>query len=180
MCGMVPRRSAAPEGDGAEAASEIAAGIAVRVDSAREQSRLALADVGAAVGRTRQWVSDIEAGRVIPRADHLALLAEVLGVDAGWLLLGERSDTDFVAAMRALEPRLDDRGRRTVLTLARAEAEAAAAYPQSPPAPRLRVADGDGRSAAEIAAAREQIARSEPTTRQRPARPATKRSRGST
>ena len=51
------------------------------IKSARQARELTLAEVGSALGVTRQYVYAWEAGRRNPGPKHLAKLAEVLGLD---------------------------------------------------------------------------------------------------
>ena len=50
------------------------------IKAARQDRGLTLADVGSALGVTRQYVYAWEAGRRNPGPKHLAKLAEVLGL----------------------------------------------------------------------------------------------------
>ncbi|MGE0133720.1 MAG: helix-turn-helix domain-containing protein [Dehalococcoidia bacterium] len=96
-------------------------GIAERLQQARLDADMSQADVAAAFNRAAQWISKIEKGEITPRADHLAALCVVLGADAGWVIAGDASGmSEFVSRMRALEPRLDARGRAMVLGAAEA------------------------------------------------------------
>ena len=56
------------------------------IKSARQARELTLAEVGSALGVTRQYVYAWEAGRRNPGPKHLAKLAEVLGLDVRDLL----------------------------------------------------------------------------------------------
>ena len=56
------------------------------IKAARQDRGLTLADVGSALGVTRQYVYAWEAGRRNPGPKHLAKLAEVLGLDVRDLL----------------------------------------------------------------------------------------------
>ena len=51
------------------------------IKSARQARELTLAEVGSALGVTRQYVYAWEAGRRNPGPKHLAKLADVLGLD---------------------------------------------------------------------------------------------------
>ena len=56
------------------------------IKAARQDRGLTLADVGSALGVTRQYVYAWEAGRRNPGPKHLAKLAEVLGLQVTDLL----------------------------------------------------------------------------------------------
>ena len=56
------------------------------IKSARQARELTLAEVGSALGVSRQYVYAWEAGRRNPGPKHLAKLAEVLGLDVRDLL----------------------------------------------------------------------------------------------
>ena len=56
------------------------------IKSARQARELTLAEVGSALGVTRQYVYAWEAGRRNPGPKHLAKLAEVLGLQVTDLL----------------------------------------------------------------------------------------------
>ena len=56
------------------------------IKAARLQRGLTLADVGSALGVTRQYVYAWETGRRNPGPKHLAKLAEVLGLEIADLL----------------------------------------------------------------------------------------------
>lgn len=60
------------------------------IKAARIQRGLTLANVGNALGVTRQYVYAWEAGRRNPGPKHLAKLAEVLGLDVRDLLQTRR------------------------------------------------------------------------------------------
>lgn len=67
---------------------------------AREAAGVSQADLGAAVGYSGAWVSQIENGDLLPRVDLLAAVAQDLGVTVS-ALLGEDT-TDEAALERAL------------------------------------------------------------------------------
>jgi transcriptional regulator with XRE-family HTH domain len=56
------------------------------IKAARQARGLTLAEVGSALGVTRQYVQAWEAGRRNPGPKHLAKLAEVLGLEIADLL----------------------------------------------------------------------------------------------
>ena len=60
------------------------------IKAARLASGLTLAEIGKALGVTRQYVYAWEAGRRNPGPKHLAKLAEVLGLDVRDLLQTRR------------------------------------------------------------------------------------------
>ena len=60
--------------------------IGPTIKAARQARGLTLAEVGSALGVTRQYVYAWEAGRRNPGPKHLAKLAEVLGLDVRDLL----------------------------------------------------------------------------------------------
>ena len=60
--------------------------IAATIKAARLRRGLTLAEVGTALGVTRQYVYSLESGRRNPGRKHLAKLAEVLGMQLSDLL----------------------------------------------------------------------------------------------
>ena len=60
--------------------------IGPAIKAARQARGFTLAEVGGALGVTRQYVQAWEAGRRNPGPKHLAKLAEVLGLDVRDLL----------------------------------------------------------------------------------------------
>jgi len=60
--------------------------IGPNIRSARLARGLTLAEVGTALGVTRQYVYSLESGRRNPGRKHLAKLAEVLGLQLADLL----------------------------------------------------------------------------------------------
>ena len=60
--------------------------IAATIKAARLRRGLTLAEVGTALGVTRQYVYSLESGRRNPGRKHLAKLAEVLGLQLADLL----------------------------------------------------------------------------------------------
>ena len=60
--------------------------IGLAIKAARQARELTLAEVGSALGVTRQYVYAWEAGRRNPGPKHLAKLAEVLGLQVTDLL----------------------------------------------------------------------------------------------
>lgn len=60
--------------------------IGPNIRSARLARGLTLAEVGTALGVTRQYVYSLESGRRNPGRKHLAKLAEVLGLQLSDLL----------------------------------------------------------------------------------------------
>ena len=60
--------------------------IGPTIKAARQARELTLAEVGSALGVTRQYVYAWEAGRRNPGPKHLAKLAEVLGLQVADLL----------------------------------------------------------------------------------------------
>lgn len=73
--------------------------------------------------RTHTWVLSLESNKQSPSVEQAHQLAAVLVRPAQWLIFGSASgDTEFVAAMRAIEPQLDSRGRLTVELTAQAQA----------------------------------------------------------
>jgi transcriptional regulator with XRE-family HTH domain len=60
--------------------------IGTRIQTARQALGLTLAEVGSALGVTRQYVYAWETGRRNPGPKHLAKLAEVLGLEIADLL----------------------------------------------------------------------------------------------
>lgn len=60
--------------------------IGPNIRSARLARGLTLAEVGTALGVTRQYVYSLESGRRNPGRKHLAKLAEVLGLELSDLL----------------------------------------------------------------------------------------------
>ena len=60
--------------------------IAATIKAARLRRGLTLAEVGNALGVTRQYVYSLESGRRNPGRKHLAKLAEVLGLQLSDLL----------------------------------------------------------------------------------------------
>jgi transcriptional regulator with XRE-family HTH domain len=60
--------------------------IGTRIQTARQALGLTLAEVGSALGVTRQYVYAWETGRRNPGPKHLAKLADVLGLDVRDLL----------------------------------------------------------------------------------------------
>lgn len=69
------------------------------------------------------WVSRVEKGTQDVLLSDIYGLAEVLKVDAGWLIHGDAEDTEFVARLRGLEPMIDPSGQRTVLATAEFQVE---------------------------------------------------------
>lgn len=77
-------------------------------------------------GRKLAWVSKVETGRQEPNLADLAALGRALQVSVGWLVTGDDSgETEFVARLRAMEPLMDERGRREVLATAQRQVEEA-------------------------------------------------------
>lgn len=64
------------------------------------------------------WISKVEKNQVNLKLSDIYSLAEALHVDAGWLLSGDRDDSEFVARLRGMEKTMDERGRQTVLLTA--------------------------------------------------------------
>ena len=60
--------------------------IGPTIKAARQARGLTLAELGSALGVTRQYVQAWEAGRRNPGPKHLAKLADVLGLDVRDLL----------------------------------------------------------------------------------------------
>jgi transcriptional regulator with XRE-family HTH domain len=60
--------------------------IAATIKAARLRRGLTLAEVGTALGVTRQYVYSLESGRRNPGRKHLAKLAEALGLQLADLL----------------------------------------------------------------------------------------------
>lgn len=75
--------------------------LTVSLPRARERAGLTQTQLGDAVGYTGAWVSSIETGGMIPRADLLAAIARVLGTSVGALLGEDTTEQDDVLA-RAL------------------------------------------------------------------------------
>lgn len=65
---------------------EFRAGLGKRLRAAREAAKLSLADVGEAVGTSRQTMHNYETGAKEPGAWVLSRLVPVLKTDAGKLL----------------------------------------------------------------------------------------------
>ena len=63
--------------------------IADRLREARQAAGLSQEDAGTLIGRTRQAVSDWEAGRTTIPADYAAAIAKASGWSGHYLLLGD-------------------------------------------------------------------------------------------
>lgn len=102
-------------------------GFGDRLHGLREELRLtqeALAqrvadETGDPTGHTNSWVSKLEGGKSEPTLFDLAALARALGTTVGWLVTGaESGDSEWLGRLRSLEPQLDRRGLRAVITVA--------------------------------------------------------------
>lgn len=81
-------------GDGPEdtiPSQPAAATIGQRLVAVRKQRGLSRQSLGDAAGLTGQTVANIEVRGMIPRVDTVEMLANVLGVEAGWLGFGAGS-----------------------------------------------------------------------------------------
>ena len=63
--------------------------LAARIESARKRAGLSQAQLARRMGIERQSVQQWEHGETAPRQSRLTKLAQVLGVEAQWLLMGE-------------------------------------------------------------------------------------------
>ena len=59
--------------------------FSTRLRALREQRKLTLQSVGAAIGRTRHTIGNLENGRKSPSADMLIALADFYGVSLDYL-----------------------------------------------------------------------------------------------
>jgi transcriptional regulator with XRE-family HTH domain len=76
--------------------------------------------------RSKNWISQIESGKIEPALDELPLFEQALHADVRWLLTGEASgDTEFTARLRIMEGEMDARGRREVLATAQRQVDEA-------------------------------------------------------
>ena len=122
----MPNRPEIPEPEYAAIAQAVATDIGARLVQARHDRGWMQEDVAAILGRSAQWVADIEKGRLVPRADILVALCAALETDVRWVLLGgvPEAASEFVSRVSSLEARLDERAQNTILALARYEASA--------------------------------------------------------
>jgi transcriptional regulator with XRE-family HTH domain len=75
--------------------------IGTRIRLARNNREYTQTDLATVVGRTRSSIANIEAGRQAASAAVLVQIADLLGVDAGWLLTGTPADRDAAASSPA-------------------------------------------------------------------------------
>lgn len=97
-----------------------------RIRNTRKDKGLTQGDVADALNISAAAVGSWESGRAKPRIDKLNELASLLGVSPHWLLDG--SDTSGTSGLSALEWELimcfrstDERGRETILSVARSQ-----------------------------------------------------------
>ena len=62
--------------------------LAQRIFVSREKLGLSQAKLAVKVGMSQQWVAKLETGDMLPSADRAMRLAEVLGIDLEWMLVG--------------------------------------------------------------------------------------------
>lgn len=92
----------------------------------RIEKNLSLEGLAAASGEHHfTWYQKVEKDRLNLKLSDIYHLAEILGVTPGWLLDGDRDDSEFVSRLRGMEPQLDERGKRAVLATAEREVEEA-------------------------------------------------------
>ena len=71
------------------------------------------------------WVSKVEKGTQDLLLSDLYAIAGVLQVDAGWLVSGDATDSEFLSRLRSMESQMDERGQREVLATAERQVEEA-------------------------------------------------------
>lgn len=69
------------------------------------------------------WMSKVETGTMDPTLSDLLGLASALEVSVEWLIEGDSRESLFVSRLRGIEHALDERGRKTILTMAEALSE---------------------------------------------------------
>lgn len=72
------------------------------------------------------WIGKVENDKIDLKLADVYSLATALEVSPGWLVNGDVEDTEFVTRLRAMEPKMDERGRREVLASAQRQVEEAA------------------------------------------------------
>lgn len=93
---------------------------------AARQGRLSAPQLGRALGMSSTWVYDVERGRIQPSPPQVAAIAELLEESADWLVMGRRAqESRFIGRLKALEPDLDARAERIILSIATREAHEA-------------------------------------------------------